>query len=171
MKVCLRLLAFIIILSCLCASFAGCKEEESPKKPEFRNLVWGVGATLPSIHDFVSNLPNGYDVKFADEYTFQSLGTYEIVLIVTDAHGKESQYTVNFELIEDNEYPVISGVKDISAYIGDGISYRSGVTVSDNCDGPVTLDVDSSAVDNTTEESTSSVTGPSQLSLTVTPLR
>jgi hypothetical protein len=35
--------------------------------------------------------------------------------------------------------------------VGDGISYRSGVTVSDNCDGKVILDIDSSAVDNMTE--------------------
>ena len=151
MKVCFRLLAFIIILLCLCTSFVGCNVEDSTETPSFRNLVWGVGATLPSAHDFVVSLPNGYDVKFANEYTFQSVGTYEIVLTVTDTRGKENNYSVSFELIHDNEAPSISGTADISTYVGDGISYRSGVTVSDNCDGKILLDVDSSAVDNMTE--------------------
>ena len=151
MKVCFRLLAFIIILSFLCGSFVGCKEEESTEKPELRNLIWAINTLLPTAQDFVVFLPEGATVKFAEKYTFQSLGIYEIVLIVTNARGKERQYKVNFELIEDNEPPKISGVTDISTYVGDGISYRSGVTVGDNCDGTVILDVDSSAVDNMTE--------------------
>ena len=53
----------------------------------------------------------------------------------------------------DEEPPEIVGAKDLSALVGDGVSYRSGVTVRDNCDGAVTLTVDSSQVDNTTEGS------------------
>lgn len=151
MKFCLRFSAFIIILSVLCGILVGCKEEESTEAPEFRNLLWAINTVLPTAQDFVVSLPDEATVKFAEEYVFQSIGSYEIVLIVTDGRGKENQYTVNFELIDDKENPQISGATDISTYVGDGISYRSGVTVSDNCDGKVILDIDSSAVDNMTE--------------------
>jgi hypothetical protein len=151
MKFCLRFLAFIIILSVLCGILVGCKEEESTEAPEFRNLLWAINTVLPTAQDFVVSLPDEATVKFAEEYVFQSIGSYEIVLIVTDGRGKENQYTVNFELIDDKENPKISGATDISTYVGDGISYRSGVTVSDNCDGKIVLDIDSSAVDNMTE--------------------
>ena len=65
--------------------------------------------------------------------------------------GKESEHEVQFSLILDEEAPEILGAKDLSALVGDGVSYRNGVTVCDNCDGELTLTVDSSQVDNTTE--------------------
>ncbi len=49
----------------------------------------------------------------------------------------------------DKEPPVISGASDMVVYIGDSISYRKGVSVSDNDDGGVKLSVDASRVDLT----------------------
>lgn len=49
----------------------------------------------------------------------------------------------------DTTAPEISGVKDISIYIGDSVAYRSGVTVTDDTDPAPTLKVDSSKVDLT----------------------
>lgn len=46
--------------------------------------------------------------------------------------------------------PVIEGVKDILVYAGDAVSYRSGVTVTDDRDEKPALDVDSSMVDLST---------------------
>ena len=49
--------------------------------------------------------------------------------------------------VADTEAPVISGVKDFVIYEGDPISYRSGVTVTDDVDSAPELTVDSSMVD------------------------
>ena len=55
--------------------------------------------------------------------------------------------TENTETTEsDTEAPVISGVKEITAYLGDNISYKKGVSVTDNIDEEVQLTIDKSAV-------------------------
>ncbi|MGM9602352.1 MAG: transglutaminase domain-containing protein [Faecousia sp.] len=45
--------------------------------------------------------------------------------------------------------PTIQGVKDISVYAGETVSYLSGITVTDDCDLNPSLTVDSSRVDLT----------------------
>lgn len=47
---------------------------------------------------------------------------------------------------EDTQPPVISGVKDLTVAVGESLSYRTGVTVTDNVDKTVRLQVDSSGV-------------------------
>lgn len=49
--------------------------------------------------------------------------------------------------VPDTEAPVISGTKNLEVYVGSSVSYRSGVTVTDNLDTAPTLTVDSSSVD------------------------
>ena len=49
-------------------------------------------------------------------------------------------------VLHDTEPPVISGVKDICAYVGNQIDYESGILVSDDHDENVKLKIDSSAV-------------------------
>ena len=46
----------------------------------------------------------------------------------------------------DTEGPVISGVQALAALVGETVSYRTGVTATDDRDGTVPLKVDSSAV-------------------------
>lgn len=48
---------------------------------------------------------------------------------------------------QDTEPPVITGAKDLETYVGDTISYKSGVSVTDNLDTNVKLQVDNSQVD------------------------
>ncbi len=47
----------------------------------------------------------------------------------------------------DTEAPVISGAKDITVFKGDTVSYKSGVSVTDDTDPAPKLSVDNSAVD------------------------
>lgn len=47
---------------------------------------------------------------------------------------------------EDTQPPVISGIKDLTVAVGESLSYRTGVTVTDNVDETVRLQVDSSGV-------------------------
>ncbi len=113
---------------------------------QFRNLTWAVSTTLPQAEEFVVNLPEGYSVRFAQKYTFNQIKEYTLELILTDERGKESTHTVKLNLIVDEEAPTVTGLKDLSVVLGRGVSYLSGVKATDNCDGAVTLTVDSSKV-------------------------
>lgn len=51
-------------------------------------------------------------------------------------------------IVEDHEKPVINGARDMIAYVGGSIAYRSFITYTDNAGADnVKLDIDSSAVD------------------------
>ncbi len=50
----------------------------------------------------------------------------------------------------DTEPPVIEGVMPLSVFMGDAISYKSGITVTDDTDGDVILTVDTTQVDQDT---------------------
>ena len=144
------ILAVILMLGLCCPALVSCTEEEQPK---FRDLTWAVGATLPKATDFVVSLPEGASVRFAKNYQFTRLGEHRVSLIVERENGDESEHTVRLTLVEDAQPPVITGTRDFSVTLGGGVSYRTGVSVSDNCDGKVTLDVDASAVNTSVEGS------------------
>lgn len=148
-------LCFAAILVCLSLSLLflpACSEkQEQPPALAVKGLTWAVGTPLPSPSDFVVSLPQDCTVRFAKEYTYSNLGCYTVELIMTDANGKESRHFADFTLILDEEPPKIHGVNDLSVILNDGVSYRTGVTVTDNCDGKVTLEIDSSKVDTTAE--------------------
>ncbi len=152
MKYFIRLLVACLLLSTLCTACLGCEKPQAEEtEPVFRNLRWAVGGVLPEAADFVTALPEGATVAYAEAPHFSALGEYTVSLLVTLTNGKSSTYTARLLLVEDTEPPEISGAKDLSAYIGDGIAYRTGIITRDNCDNPVTLTVDTSAVDLQTE--------------------
>lgn len=115
---------------------------------ETRELTWASNAPLPRAEEFiVGGLPEGYSARYAERYEFTAHKVYSLEVIVRSALGMESRLPVRLTLIEDTAPPELDGLKDLTAYIGgDGIAYRAGVTPRDNCDGEVTLEVDSSAV-------------------------
>ena len=49
--------------------------------------------------------------------------------------------------VQDIFAPVISGVRDLETYVGSTISYKTGVTVTDDLDAKPTLEIDNSQVD------------------------
>ena len=155
MRLVYQILAVLFAVSLAFSMLVACQTIEEPFNPslEYLHLTWGVGAPLPDAADFVRSLPDGYSVRFAEEYRFSNLGDYRLSIIVTDQNGKETTEEVLFTLIIDDQAPVMTGIKDISVYVGDGVSYRAGVSASDNCNAPVHLQIDSSLVDTSTEGS------------------
>ena len=73
---------------------------------------------------YISGIPGDHEVKLRNR-----LRVYESVLSV-----------------KDTQPPVISGAKDITIPVGDGVSYLSGVGVADNALAEPELEVDTSAV-------------------------
>ena len=76
-----------------------------------------------------------------------AVGTYDIVYSVTDAAGNTTTAPTTLTVTDDNVAPEIKGVHNISLYLGSGVSYRSGVVVTDDKDPNPKLDIDSSQVD------------------------
>lgn len=140
--------AFVLLFGTLTACRASNPVNEAAIKT--KNLVWAVSTPLPSPSDFVSSMPEGTQVSFAEEYSFQKTGIYTLELVFSNGSSKVTKEVV-FSLVFDEEPPEIIGVKDLSVTLGEGVSYRKNVTVSDNCDGEVSLTVDDSAVDLSNE--------------------
>lgn len=77
---------------------------------------------------------------------FSKSGRQAVTIRACDESGNFSDKTAVLTLKEDTESPVINGAQNIFAYIGDSISYKRGLTISDNCDTNVELTVDTSLV-------------------------
>ena len=85
-------------------------------------------------------------VSYASEPDFSRGGTQTVTIVLTDAGGNETKLTAELTLVEDFEPPVINGVEDQTVTVGGTIAYKKGITVTDNIDTEVTLEVDSSQV-------------------------
>lgn len=141
------LICFALMIS-LCGILSSCMEVEEPVRLQTRDLTWAVSAPLPHAEDFILDLPQGWLAEFAEQYSFTEIKEYPLSVIVTDEKGNKTAYEVNLHLVLDREAPTINGLKDLAHAIGSGgVSYRAGVSVSDNCDGEVTLEIDTSKVD------------------------
>lgn len=76
-------------------------------------------------------------------------GTYEITYYAADESGNTSSATATITVIQDEEAPVLLGVRPLSVFAESTISYRSNVVITDNKDPAPVLTIDSSAVDLT----------------------
>ena len=74
----------------------------------------------------------------------------KVTVTLTDAGGNITKVESKVTIIADKEAPVIAGVHAMNVYLGDTVSYKSGVTVTDNLDPNPTWEVDSSKVDLST---------------------
>lgn len=75
---------------------------------------------------------------------------FAYTVVATDVYGNETRMETKAILEPDHIAPVISGVHDIYIYLGESVSYKRGVVVTDNVDEHVDLTVDNSKVDLTT---------------------
>jgi hypothetical protein len=80
---------------------------------------------------------------------FARAGDQDVTVVLTDTSGNASEVLALLTVKKDEEKPVIVGVADLSVFLGDTVSYRTGVTVTDNRDTTVALEIDNSAVDLT----------------------
>lgn len=60
-----------------------------------------------------------------------------------------SSSTPSSSAVKDTQAPVITGAKDLEVYVGDAVSYKSGVSVTDDMDAKPELKIDNSKVDLT----------------------
>lgn len=83
---------------------------------------------------------------FKEEPDLSKTGIIPVTVVLTDEGGNTAEVDAQLEVIDDTEAPVIDGVAPLTGFIGDPISYKSEITVTDNCDPGVELKVDNSEV-------------------------
>lgn len=114
---------------------------------------------FPEAEEVVTNVYdlNPYSISYKDFPDMGLGGHFDVRVSVRDSSGNETIVTVPFDVTYDGVAPQIFGTKDMSCFIGETISYRDGVTVSDNMDPSPDLKIDASQV-NLKREGTYPVT-------------
>ncbi len=134
---------------------------------DIKSLIYTVDRTAPKVEakiveleigetaspeDFIQSIDDVTDttVRFQEAPDFQEVGLFPVTLEVED-EGQNVTVVETGVDIKDLTPPVIEGVQEISMRAGESVSYKRGVTVTDNYDKDVKLEVDTSGV-NTEKE-------------------
>ena len=89
----------------------------------------------------------GVTARWTEVPDYSSGGKYNAYVVLTDAAGNETYVTVPLDVTKDSEPPVIKGYQDLQVYIGDSVTYRKNLIITDDYDANPELDVDTSKVD------------------------
>lgn len=97
---------------------------------------------------FVTDIQDVSGIQFSYRMIpdFTRLGSQEVTVVLKDTYGNKTELTARLTVKEDKEPPVFTGIRDKTVYVGDGVAYKKGVSVSDNKDREVSFQVDSSKV-------------------------
>lgn len=111
-------------------------------------LTVNVGAVL-SAEDCLTDITDATKVtaSFVQQPDTSKEGTSKCSIKLVDEGNNETIIEVTLNVLIDEEPPVIEGLKDKAVYIGDAISYKDGVTVTDDKDSNPILEIDNSLVD------------------------
>lgn len=84
--------------------------------------------------------------QFEQEPDWMKSGTQNATVIIRDEADNEAKVVVTIQLVKDKEPPVIKGVVDQAILVNGVISFKKGITVTDNQDKEPSLTVDASKV-------------------------
>lgn len=119
-----------------------------PPRVQTQNKTIMLGEPF-SLEDFVESVSDitDYEVSYQEEPDVESGGEYTIALEVVDEGGNVTHAHALLEVLQDVTPPEISGVEEITILVGESVSYKRNVTVTDDYDDAVRLEVDNSEVD------------------------
>ncbi len=86
-------------------------------------------------------------VRFKEDYQFDQVGDYPVELEICRENKCTTKQSVVHVLPEDNEAPIINGIRNLSVLKDSDIDLLSSVSVSDNQDDNPVLTIDSSNLD------------------------
>ena len=104
---------------------------------------------LPPASDFIvaSKDVTAITVTYKKDPDMTKEGVQDVVLVLTDTSGNYTELTAKLTVIIDTQAPVITGIKNLTVYVGDTVAYRTGITVTDDYDTEPQLTIDSASVD------------------------
>ncbi len=94
---------------------------------------------------------SGVAIRFKSEPDFYLVGEQTVTIVAEDGHGNITEKDAILTLFADEDAPVFLAHDDFMIYLGETVSYKSKVTVTDNCETGLDLKVDATAVDLKTE--------------------
>lgn len=105
---------------------------------------------LPEAAALVTGIEDVSDVtvSYVKEPDVSKGGIAVAEVKLTDAYGNSSVMTVELTVTADEVPPVIEGAVDLEYFLGESISYKSGITVTDDETEKPKLTVDNSQVDS-----------------------
>lgn len=86
------------------------------------------------------------NVYYKEKPDFSTLGEHQAIVVLEDTSNNKLEQSVSYTVIKDTEAPKIIGASDKTVYLDEPVSYRKDITVQDNKDINVPLEVDSTAV-------------------------
>lgn len=103
---------------------------------------------IPEASECVTNIQDKTQVTvtWAEKPDISEGGEFVASAKLTDLGGNETIVLVPLSVIRDSVAPVITGTRDVSIIVGETISYRTGVEVTDDHDKNPKLDIDTSGV-------------------------
>lgn len=106
---------------------------------------------VPRAEDFVesaNDASGNVKIYFGEGISFDNYGDIPINIVAEDSSGNRTAKDTVLHLVEEYDIipPVIEGQLDKIVYTGQAVSYKQGITVSDNVDSDIQLQVDSSHV-------------------------
>ena len=123
-------------------------EDTVPPQVKTRDKTVYMGEEVTA-DDFIEEVTDvtATTARFEEKPDCGTEGSRQVVILVSDEGGNVTKATATLEVAVDTEPPVISGVQDLTVPVGGSISYKKGITVTDNIDENVELTVDASGVD------------------------
>ena len=105
---------------------------------------------LPEAYMLVTDVKDVSDVtvSYVKEPDVSKGGTAVAEVKLTDSYGNSTVMTVELTVTADEIPPVIEGAVDLEYFLGESISYKSGITVTDDETESPKLSVDNSQVDS-----------------------
>lgn len=127
--------------------------QPEPPQPPVATAVDQTCLTVDTLtpEDFVTDIVSetAVTVSFVDVPNFTQAGTQRVGVRLTTEEGGESILYAQLTVIADTTPPVISGVTNQTVLLGETVAYKKGVTVTDDYDEEIELEVDSSQVNPT----------------------
>ncbi len=87
------------------------------------------------------------EISYRQEADLQQPGTQTVVIEVKDEGANVTTAQAQLIILQDVTPPQIEGVKELTIKVGESVSYKKGITVTDDYDDNVSLMVDHSEVD------------------------
>ncbi len=123
------------------------------KAPEItvKDVCFAVGGEFPRPEEYIDTVyePDDFTGEYLTELPkLTSPGEHEMQIRFTDASGNKTEvFTVKMKQIYDNEPPIVDASPLIICEVGGAVEYKPYVTLSDNCIGELSFEVDESGLD------------------------